>query len=82
MKVIVDNQVDISIHRFYAASMLLHPSLDEQTVINKVNRLYDALKSLERFPYSCPLAQYKKEWREKKSRLIIAFFLNPLNCLV
>ena len=68
MKVIIDNQVDISIHEFYAVALLLHPALDEQTVINKVNRLYDALKTLERFPYMYPLARYNKLWRKKKYR--------------
>ena len=68
MQVIIDQQVDYSIHEFYAVALVLHPTLDLQTVENKVNRLYDALKILERFPYMYPLARYNKEWRRKKYR--------------
>ena len=46
MRVVIDRQVDQSIHDFYWASMCLHPTLDYNTVCAKVNRLYDAVHSL------------------------------------
>ena len=64
MRVVIDRQVDISIHEFYGVSMCLHPSLDYQTVAAKVNRLYDAMEDLQRTFSIHPMARLKQSWIE------------------
>lgn len=64
MKVYVDPWVDEVIKSFYLKSMMLHPTLDEGTVVNKVNRLYDSIeRDLCTFPYKYALAEYREAWR-------------------
>lgn len=43
MKVFIDREVHTSIEDFYDTALLIHRALDEQTVINKVRRLYEAM---------------------------------------
>lgn len=62
MKVIIEAQVQQSLRQFYDASLTLHPSLDETTVINKINRLYVAINGLRSFPYKYPLSTYNRTW--------------------
>ena len=72
MRVIIDKQVDVSISEFYAVSMVLHPSLDRETVRKKVNRLYDAIQMLGLFPGIYPMAQVKQGWIDAGYREMIA----------
>lgn len=51
MKVIIEEQVHQSILEFYAVSMRLHPSLDEETVMAKVERLTGAMNDLGKHPF-------------------------------
>lgn len=51
MKVIVSKKVYDNIAAFYGAALLLHETLDEITVNNKIDRLEAALKSLGKYPY-------------------------------
>ena len=62
MKVIIEAQVQESLRQFYDASLILHPSLDETTVTNKINRLYEAINSLRLFPYKHPISTYNRTW--------------------
>ena len=64
MRVVIDKQVDQSIHDFYWVSMCLHPTLDYAVVVAKVNRLYDAIEGLK-YTYSIhPQARLKRNWIE------------------
>lgn len=62
MKVIIEAQVQESLRQFYDASLILHPSLDETTVTNKINRLYEVINSLRLFPYKHPISTYNRTW--------------------
>ena len=62
MKVIIEEQVYQSILEFYAISMKLHPSLDEETVMAKVNRLIGAMYDLGKHPGIYAEARLKKSW--------------------
>ena len=64
MRVVIDRQVDQSIHDFYWASMCLHPTLVFNTVSAKVNRLYDAMESLQHTYSIYPEARLKQSWIE------------------
>lgn len=46
MEVFIDKKVHEKLISFYQAVLSHHVALDEATVINKINRLYDALDSL------------------------------------
>lgn len=72
MIVIIDMRVHESIEKFYESALRLHPALDVVTVEQKKERLYAALKLLEKNPYIFPLARYKREWRAKRYRELIA----------
>lgn len=69
MRVVVKAKVQESLDEFYEISMRLHPSLDEVTVMKKMERLYASLEVLGRNPYLYTPAQYKKEWKEKMYRV-------------
>lgn len=71
MRVIIDKQVHLSIKEFYSMAMELHPSLDLQTVLLKVYRLYEALEILGRFPYIYSTARFKNEWIKKQYRVLV-----------
>lgn len=68
MKVIIEKQVHQSILEFYAISMRLHPSLDEETVMAKVERLIGAMNDLGRHPAIYAKARLKKSWIEAEYR--------------
>lgn len=46
MRVFIDKGVHASIEEFYDTALFIHHALDEQTVLSKVNRLYDAMEAL------------------------------------
>lgn len=71
MKVIVSKKVYDNIAAFYGAALLLHETLDEITVNNKIDRLEAALKSLGNYPYLYPYARLKKEWIDLNYREFI-----------
>lgn len=64
MKVIIEEQVRLSILEFYAVSMQLHPTLDEPTVMAKVERLIGAMRELDKFYFIYPVARLKQSWIE------------------
>ena len=68
MKVIIEEQVHQSILEFYAISMHLHPSLDEETVMAKVERLTGAMCDLGKNPGIYAEARLKKSWIEARYR--------------
>ena len=64
MKVIIEEQVHQSILEFYAISMRLHPTLDEATVMAKVERLIGAMNELNKFCFIYADARLKQSWKE------------------
>ena len=44
MKVFIDKEVHLQIEAFYKAAMEHQITLDEATVIKKIDRLYDAME--------------------------------------
>lgn len=71
MKVIIDEHVHQTILEFYAISMRLHITLDEATVMAKVERLIGAMYGLGTFYYIYPEARFKKSWKEAGYREMI-----------
>lgn len=61
MKVIIEEQVHQAILEFYAISMRLHPTLDEETVLAKVERLIGAMYDLGKHPFIYADARLKKK---------------------
>ena len=72
MQVIIEREVVSAITDFYAVSLMLHPTLDRQTVIDKVNRLYDAVDMLGIMPNAFPKARLKQSWIDAGYREMIA----------
>lgn len=68
MKVYIDKRVHDEIMEFYAVALSRHITLDEITVMKKVDRLYDALESLGDFAGIYPMARLKSEWVVKGYR--------------
>jgi len=62
MRVLIGNQVQQKIEEFYSISMALHPTLDEEIVEKKKNRLYDAIFALADYARIYPLARVKQSW--------------------
>lgn len=62
MKVIIEEQVRQSILEFYAVSMRLHPTLTEETVMAKIERLTGAMNDLGKHPFIYADARLKKSW--------------------
>lgn len=62
LAVYIDHQVHEKLEQFYEISMRLHITLDEATVICKLQRIYDALEKLGRYACSCPQARLLPEW--------------------
>lgn len=62
MIVIIDEAVEKAIDTFYLFAMDLHPSLSEEAVQEKKNRLFNSLRTLEKFPSRFPLAQHRADW--------------------
>ena len=71
MRVIVDDRVHDVIENFYKVSLRLHPTLDEMTVERKKDRLYDALETLQEFPFRNAEARHKEEWKRRKYLVLI-----------
>lgn len=67
MRVIIDQNVNESIQQFYQVAMTLHPSLSEEAVWNKKERLYNALLGLGLYPEMYPIAK-KQKWAEHQYR--------------
>ncbi len=68
MEVRISEKVYIYLTEFYAISMALHPTLDENVVQNKKNRLIDALLKLGRYADALPYADVKKDWVKRRYR--------------
>lgn len=71
MRVIIDKGVHASIEEFYDSSLFMHRALDEETVLKKMSRLYDAMEALGNYARIYPLARLKKEWIDKEYREFI-----------
>jgi hypothetical protein len=65
MRVYIDKGVDSYINNFYISSLLIHPALDEITVLKKVNRLYESLYDLGIYGKIYSQARLKQEWIDK-----------------
>ena len=64
MRIIIDDEVHLSIESFYRAALQNHISLGFQSVENKKNRLYDAIESLRTYHRIYPKARLKQQWIE------------------
>lgn len=62
MKVVIELHVQKVLWQFYDIAMQRHPSLDEATVVNKIDRLFQEIQTLRYFPYKCPLATFNRSW--------------------
>jgi hypothetical protein len=71
MRVFIDKGVHASIENFYDMVLSLHDALDEQTILKKVHRLYDAMMDLGDYAKIYPLARLKKDWINKEYREFI-----------
>ena len=65
MQVLISKSVHLAIEEFYDIALQRHPSLDEGTVMRKMERLYEAMESLGKYAHIYPLARYKSEWLKK-----------------
>ena len=65
MKVYIDKAVHEEIMSFYRAALAHHITLDEITVLKKIDRLYDALESLGDYAEIYPYARLKPDWISK-----------------
>lgn len=65
MRVIVKDTVYQAVEDFYVAAMEKHPTLDIQTVLNKEERLYNALRTLGRTYYLYSESRYVPDWKRK-----------------
>lgn len=65
MRVIVRDKVYEALDEFYAASMKKHPTLDLQTVLDKEERLFNALQTLGETYYLYNEPRYILDWIRK-----------------
>lgn len=65
MQVLISRNVHLVIEEFYDIALQRHPTLDEETVIRKMQRLYEAMEALGKYAHIYPLARYKSEWLKK-----------------
>lgn len=65
MKVFIDKAVHEEIVSFYEVAMNHHITLDEATVLKKIDRLYDAMESLGTYGEIYPIARLKADWISK-----------------
>lgn len=63
MRVIVKDSVYQAVEDFYIVAMEKHPTLDIQTVLNKEERLYNALQSLGKTYYLYNESRYVIDWK-------------------
>ena len=68
MEVYIDEEVHKKLISFYQAALKNHETLDEATVVKKINRLYDALDSLGITAEIFPVARLKEDWISKGYR--------------
>lgn len=65
MRVFIDKAVHEEIVSFYEAAMNHHITLDEATVLKKIDRLYDAMESLGTYAEIYPIARLRSDWISK-----------------
>ena len=65
MRVVVREKVFEALDEFYAASLEKHPTLDLQTVLNKEERLFNALQKLGETYYLYHEPRYILDWIRK-----------------
>lgn len=70
MRVIISPTVRIKIKSFYQAAMTNHPLLSEETVMKKMNRMFDCLEILS-VTQGFKKAQHNRLWIEKGWRELI-----------
>ena len=70
MKVIVSPIVRIKINEFYKAAMRNHPSLSEETVLKKANRMFKGLQILS-LTQGFSEARLHQEWRANGWRELV-----------
>ncbi len=71
MTIYIDEEVHEKLISFYQSALKNHETLDEATVVNKINRLYDALDSLEDAAEIYPITRLKDNWISKGYREFI-----------
>ena len=64
MRVYVDQQVYDVMEQFYDISMRIHPTLDYETVIAKIDRLEHALEDFANYAELLHKKPYRKDWRD------------------
>ena len=70
MKVIISPTVRIKINEFYKAAMRNHPSLSEDTVLKKANRMFKGLQILS-LTQGFSEARLHQEWRANGWRELV-----------
>lgn len=68
MRVVIDDNALAGLKDFYQASMTAHATLDEVTVVNKINRLFDQIEELGLFPDKYPKARHIETWIQQGYR--------------
>ena len=68
MEVYIDKEVHEELVSFYQAALRNHEALDEATVVNKINRLYNALDTLSETAEIYPRARLNEDWISKGYR--------------
>jgi hypothetical protein len=68
MEVYIDKEVHEELVSFYQAALKKHETLDEATVVNKINRLYNALDTLSETAEIYPRARLNEDWISKGYR--------------
>lgn len=75
MEVFIDEEVHKKLISFYQAALRHHEALDETTVVNKINRLYEALDSLGDSAEIFPIARLKEDWISKGYQFMMWFIV-------
>ena len=70
MKIIVSPIVRIKINEFYKAAMRNHPSLSEETVLKKADRMFKGLQILS-LTQGFSEARLHQEWRDNDWRELV-----------
>lgn len=63
MRVKISDRVHISIREFYEQSLILHPSLEENVVYRKIDRLYLSMEALGDYFGIYPIARFRRDWQ-------------------
>ncbi|MCQ2310867.1 MAG: hypothetical protein MJZ64_03855 [Paludibacteraceae bacterium] len=64
MKILVEPLAEQSLLDFYAQSMRLHPTLSEETVHTKIDRLAIAVKEFARYAHITHKEPFRLDWKE------------------